>query len=200
MLELAKGNTQVTIPFSDHPHEIGDIAQTLKVFAQNIDERDKALGLLEQHQRELEKSNHRLARTNKELETFAYVASHDLKSPLRGIAQLSSWIDEDLEAKEFAEVGKHTLMLRSRIHRMKKLLDDMLIFYRAGKTDGNLVTIDIAHIATELFEIQNTKPGLRHYPRPRAPFTGATAAGKSPAVAHPGRKRFTHRARQSLLF
>lgn len=35
MLELAKGNTQVTIPFSDHPHEIGDIAQTLKVFAQN---------------------------------------------------------------------------------------------------------------------------------------------------------------------
>src|SRR5690606_1528337 len=136
------------------------IAQTLKVFAQNIDERNKAVTLLEQHQRDLENSNQRLARTNKKLETFAYVASHDLKSPLRGIAQLSSWIDEDLEAKEFAEVGKHTLMLRSRIHRMEKLLDDMLIFYRAGKTEGNLINIDIAHIAKELFEIQNTKPGL----------------------------------------
>lgn len=161
MLELAKGNTQIEIPFSDHPHQIGDIAQTLKVFARNIDERNKAVSLLEQHQRDLENSNQRLARTNKELETFAYVASHDLKSPLRGIAQLSSWIDEDLEAKEFAEVGKHTLMLRSRIHRMEKLLDDMLIFYRAGKTEGNLIKIDIAHIAKELFEIQNTKPGLR---------------------------------------
>lgn len=161
MLELANGNTQITIPFADHPHEIGDIAQTLKVFAQNIDERNKAVGLLEQHQQDLENTNQRLARTNKELETFAYVASHDLKSPLRGIAQLSNWIDEDLEAKEFAEVEKHTSMLRSRIHRMEKLLDDMLIFYRAGKIDGNLVSIDVAHITKELFEIQNTKPGLR---------------------------------------
>ena len=161
MLQLANGNTQVEIPFTDHPHQIGDIAQTLKVFAQNIHERDKAQTSLEQHQRELENSNRHLARTNKELETFAYVASHDLKSPLRGIAQLSNWIDEDLASQEFAEVEKHTLMLRSRIHRMEKLLDDMLIFYRAGKTDGHVTSIDTAHIAKELFEIQNTKPGLR---------------------------------------
>ena len=161
MLALADGNAQAVIPFHDHPHEIGEMAQTLKVFAHNIDERNKAMRLIEQHQQELERSNNRLAQTNKELETFAYVASHDLKSPLRGISQLSSWIDEDLEAKEFNEVEKHTRMLRNRIHRMEKLLDDLLVFYRAGKTDGAITTIDVAHIAKELFEIQNTKPGLR---------------------------------------
>jgi len=160
MLTIADGNTQIPIPFNDHPHEIGDMAKTLKVFAHNIDERKKSAQLLEQHQLELEKSNQRLAQTNKELETFAYVASHDLKSPLRGIAQLSSWIDEDLEEKEFSEVGKHTHMLRNRIQRMEKLLDDMLIFYRAGKTDGSITRIDLAHMAKELFEIQNTKTGL----------------------------------------
>lgn len=160
MLAIADGNTQITIPFYDHPHEIGDMAKTLKVFAHNIDERKKAAQLLAQHQQELEKTNQRLAQTNKELETFAYVASHDLKSPLRGIAQLSSWIDEDLEEKEFSEVGKHTHMLRNRIQRMEKLLDDMLIFYRAGKVDGNITTIDLKHMGKELFEIQNTKSGL----------------------------------------
>lgn len=161
MLAIAEGDTQSAIPFLDHPHEIGDMAKTLKVFAHNSDERKKTAQLLAQHQNELEKTNRRLALTNKELETFAYVASHDLKSPLRGIAQLSSWIDEDLKEEKFSDVNKHTAMLRNRIQRMEKLLDDMLVFYRAGKFDGKVSTINLHQMATELFEIQNTTPGLR---------------------------------------
>lgn len=161
MLALAQGDTNTQIPFLDHPRDVGDMAKTLKIFAQNIDERNKSTALLANHQVTLEKINSQLAQTNKELETFAYVASHDLKSPLRGIAQLSTWIEEDLEEKQFAEVNKHTAMLRNRIQRMEKLLDDLLTFYRAGKTDGNLVAVDVAQMAQELFDIQNTKSGLR---------------------------------------
>jgi signal transduction histidine kinase len=72
----------------------------------------------------------------------------------------SNWIEEDLEEQQFAEVNKRTVMLRNRIQRMEKLLDDLLTFYRAGKMDGNLVEVDIAKMAKELFDIQNTKPGL----------------------------------------
>lgn len=158
---LAQGNTQVAIPFLDHPRDIGEMAKTLEVFAQNINERNKSTELLSHQQQALEKINAQLSQTNKELETFAYVASHDLKSPLRGIAQLSTWIDEDLLEQNITEVNKHTLMLRNRIQRMEKLLDDLLIYYRAGKIDGSLVQINVAQMANELFDIQNTKPGLR---------------------------------------
>lgn len=152
---------------SEFPLEIGlapiDTEEGLMVLASIVDisERKKAEQVLKKHQEEVERSNVRLAQTNKELETFAYVASHDLKSPLRGIAQLSSWIEEDLAEKEFEGIDNHTRMLRNRIERMEKLLDDLLIFYRAGKIDGALATLDLSLMAKELFEIQNNKPGLK---------------------------------------
>ena len=152
---------------SEFPLEIGlapiETEEGVKVLASVVDisERKKSEQTLKEHQMELERSNARLAQTNKELETFAYVASHDLKSPLRGIAQLSSWIEEDLAEKEFDNIDNHTGMLRNRIQRMEKLLDDLLVFYRAGKTDGNLTSIDVNQMAKDLFEIQNNKPGLR---------------------------------------
>ncbi|RZA05245.1 MAG: PAS domain S-box protein, partial [Moraxellaceae bacterium] len=104
---------------------------------------------------ELERSNHDLERSNKELETFAYVASHDLKSPLRGIAQLSTWIEEDLAANEISAVVEHTSLLRNRIQRMEKLLDDLLIFYRAGKAEGVVMDVNVNQMVGDIFEIQN---------------------------------------------
>ncbi len=151
----------------EFPVEIGLAPITtdegMKVLASVVDitERKKSAQLLFAHQRDLEKSNRELARINKELETFAYVASHDLKSPLRGVAQLSNWIDEDLQAQEYDSVPGHTKLMRSRIMRMEKLLDDMLIFYRAGKLDTNQKLVDVKRMAIELFDMQNLKPGFR---------------------------------------
>lgn len=152
---------------NEFPVEIGLAPITtddgMKVLASIVDisERKKSAQLLMAHQRDLEKSNRELVRANKELETFAYVASHDLKSPLRGIAQLSSWIDEDLQAQEYDNVPGHTRLLRSRIARMETLLDDLLIFYRAGKVDTNQRVVDVRRMVTELFEMQNLKQGLQ---------------------------------------
>lgn len=140
----AAGNT---VGISAIKRDITDAIETAKI--------------LSKRKLELEHSNHELERSNKELETFAYVASHDLKSPLRGIAQLSTWIEEDLASNEYSAVLGHTELLRNRIQRMEKLLDDLLIFYRAGKSEGNLMTVNVNQMIKEIFEIQNNKSGLR---------------------------------------
>lgn len=149
----------VSITLSPIKDAHGDIVG-VSAIKRDISETIKTAQILISRQQDLEHSNQELARSNKELETFAYVASHDLKSPLRGIAQLSSWIEEDIAENNYAEIDQHTELLRNRIKRMEKLLDDLLIFYRAGKTEGTESTLDVNDMVQEIFEIQNNKPGL----------------------------------------
>lgn len=74
-----------------------------------------------------------LSNSNEDLEKFAYVASHDLKSPLRSIDQLASWIQEDLGENIDKESKENMQLLRGRVKRLYKLLDDLLEYSRIGR-------------------------------------------------------------------
>jgi PAS domain S-box-containing protein len=74
-----------------------------------------------------------LMRSNQELDAFAYAASHDLKAPLRVIHNASTWIEEDLAGKLTAETRENMNLLRSRVRRMDRLLDDLLEYSRIGR-------------------------------------------------------------------
>ncbi|MEZ8185937.1 PAS domain S-box protein [Shewanella sp. 5S214] len=98
-----------------------------------------------------------LSRSNTELDNFAYVASHDLKSPLRGIDQLASWLEEDLKDKLEDEDAEHLRLMRGRISRMEKLLDDLLSYSRAGKKGDVIHSINIKSVVENVFDLCNTK-------------------------------------------
>jgi signal transduction histidine kinase len=61
------------------------------------------------------------------------VASHDLKAPLRVIDNASRWLEEDLSEKLTDEDRENMTLLRNRVARMEKLLDDLLTYSRIGR-------------------------------------------------------------------
>jgi PAS domain S-box-containing protein len=93
----------------------------------------------EAERRSLERSA-QLEVANKDLEEFAYVASHDLKAPLRVIDNASQWLEEDLAEHLSGETREHLALLRGRVKRMEKLLDDLLAYARIGRTTDSRYT------------------------------------------------------------
>ena len=77
-----------------------------------------------------------LTAANCELENFAYVASHDLKAPLRVIENASKWLEEDLAPHLNADTRENMNLIRGRVKRMEKLLDDLLEYARLGDTSS----------------------------------------------------------------
>ncbi|WP_439134403.1 CHASE domain-containing protein [Pseudomaricurvus sp.] len=106
----------------------------------------------------LRKRNNELLEANKELDQFAFVASHDLKAPLRGISQLSQWLAEDMGDKLTPDSSEYLTLIQSRISRLERLLDDLLAYSRAGHKEGQLELFCITERVQGLFELSNPPP------------------------------------------
>jgi PAS domain S-box-containing protein len=83
---------------------------------------------------ELEQRAAELARSNAELDQFASVVSHDLKSPLRGVVSLSEWLVEDHGAALPGDVAERLDLIVERARRMYRLIDGILEYSRVGRT------------------------------------------------------------------
>ncbi|MDB2439881.1 ATP-binding protein [Hellea sp.] len=101
-----------------------------------------------------------LIEKNEELEHFTYIASHDLRAPLRGMENLVTWIDADVPAETTEETRSHLDLLRKRITRMNGLLSDMLAFAKIGKNKPNLTTFDLREAMEEVITWVEVPPGF----------------------------------------
>ena len=122
------------------------------------EERKKAEEVLEKLNTYLESTVRELMRTNKELQEFAYITAHDLKTPLRGIGTLAEWLSTDY-ADKFDERGqKHVKLLVERAKRADKLVDSILQYSSAGHAREEQEQIDLNTVLTEIIcEIDPTK-------------------------------------------
>ena len=100
-----------------------------------------------------------LQRSNDELDRFAYVASHDLKAPLRAIANLAAWIEEESEGLPPAAQA-YLAKLDGRVRRMDKLLDDLLTYARVGRVRHVLEFVDTQLLVQDAVEDLNVPPGF----------------------------------------
>lgn len=94
-----------------------------------------------------------LARSNKDLDDFAHVASHDLKAPLRGISQLAMFIEEDA-GDRLPEASRADLaLLRGRVARLDRLLDGLLEYSRVGRIESKPVRVDARAVLRDVAEL-----------------------------------------------
>jgi PAS domain S-box-containing protein len=115
---------------------------------------------------------HNLEKTNRELDKFAYVVSHDLKAPLRAIGNLTGWIEEDMGDRIPDEIRGHFNTIKGRVFRMEGLINGILDYTKAAKSEGNLESvmsdalvrdaIDLIGVpANAIINIRNNMPELK---------------------------------------
>lgn len=101
----------------------------------------------------LEKSTGKLKAANQELQDFAYVVSHDLKAPLRGISTLAGWISTD-HRSSLDEEGQEKLdLLLVRVRRMNDLIDGILKYSRVGRSREEMVPVDCNALVAETVDL-----------------------------------------------
>jgi signal transduction histidine kinase len=121
------------------------VAERTMQLEQELAERQRA-------ERELAERNVLLDRSNRELDDFAYIASHDLKEPLRGIHNYSQFLLEDYERLLDAD-GRSKLETLVRLsRRMETLIDSLLHFSRVGRMDLALDRVDLNPVVAEALD------------------------------------------------
>lgn len=94
-----------------------------------------------------------LKQANAHLEEFTYVASHDLKSPLRGITDLVEWIGEDLGDNAPEPVLNNIGRIKIRIGRMERLIEDLLLYARAGRSNKESSAVNVPALINNIIDM-----------------------------------------------
>ncbi len=99
----------------------------------------------------LEEKNSELVKTNEELSSFAYVASHDLQEPLRKIQMFSKRIT-DSEHNLSPTSQDYFSRMKNAAYRMQQLIEDLLVYSRTGSQKGSFVETHLSEIVQEVRE------------------------------------------------
>jgi signal transduction histidine kinase len=130
--------------------ELENLNETLRL---EVSERKRVEAALRQASQELEDAN-------RELKEFAYIVSHDLKAPLRGVTQLAGWLAADYQHL-LDEEGKESIeLLVGRVKRMHNLIDGILQYSRVGRIREKLKELDLNQLVTEVIDFVGPPPQI----------------------------------------
>ena len=129
------------------------------VYGRDITERKQAEEALQKAHKELQEHADRLEAANKELESFSYSVSHDLRSPLRAIAGFTRMILNEKGATFDPETRRKFGVVQENAQKMGHLIDDLLRLSRLGRAELNRSKLDMGGLVHEVLqEIRTTEP------------------------------------------
>lgn len=100
----------------------------------------------------LNKTTAALERRTQELDEFAHVTSHDLKAPLRAIANLSQWIEDDIADQLHGENLRQMQLLRERVYRLEALINGLLEYSRAGRLNNQPESVEVEALLRQVID------------------------------------------------
>ncbi len=147
-----KEGTPVPVEYVSTPiNENGKVTGAVVTF-RDISERKRIERMVNDHTKDLKRANEMLFNSNKELDDFAYIVSHDLKEPLRGIYNYSTFLKEDYFDK-LDEDGKSKLDTLERLSkRMEALINSILYFARLGRNKEIFTPVDLNKVLADTLD------------------------------------------------
>ena len=133
--QVVLGDYTVKIPDTAEDN-IGGLATSLNRMTQTLDASFSAL-----------------EKRNQELDQFAYVASHDLKAPLRGVTTIVKWIEDELAAELSPQLHTYLDQMKGRLSRLEDLINGLLAYARVGRTAQPLEPVDVRELLSEVQEL-----------------------------------------------
>src|SRR5690606_35086895 len=160
----------------------------------DLSEKKKAEDKLRLNGLELQQKNKELELMNKELQSFAYISSHDLQEPLRKIQTFATQILER-ESDNLSDNGKDKFMrMQNAAHRMQTLINDLLAYSRTNVQERIFEDTDINSI------IEEVREDLREELEQKDGFIESQVVGRAPIIPFQFRQLIYNLVSNSIRF
>jgi PAS domain S-box-containing protein len=145
----------MTLPINDRSGN----PQYLMAISVDITARKHAEQAIQELNTALAAKARQLESSNRELESFSYSVSHDLRAPLRAIDGFALMIEEDYSSRLDAEGNRYLAVIRENSRRMGELIDDLLSFSRLGRLPVGTQEVNVESLVQEVLkELANGQP------------------------------------------
>jgi signal transduction histidine kinase len=142
--EVVSGDVQRPVRVGG-PREISELGEDVEAMRRHIlRDLDDAQAV----NRRLDEQAQELARSNQDLEQFAYVASHDLQEPLRKVSSFCQLLQRRYAGQLDERADQYIAFAVDGAQRMQRLINDLLAFSRVGRTNEGFRTVDLGELAS----------------------------------------------------
>ncbi|MBJ6143670.1 ATP-binding protein [Hymenobacter sp. BT559] len=155
-LELTRVNQETARRIRGIEHLARQVVQgdyKVKIVDSGQDRLGSLATLLNQMTQSLDEAFSTLEKRNHDLDQFAYVASHDLKAPLRGLSTIVRWIEDEQAADLSPALLTYLNQMKGRLGRLDDLINGLLAYARASRLEAPAEELNVAQLARDVADL-----------------------------------------------